>query len=97
MFDVSYKHLDHGGVERFSGHTLEQSERLFAPHPCAVGSVATRRVVKICDRDDARDQRYSLALESFGIARAVPLLMMMTDYLLDRVRESDAADDACAH
>src|SRR5947209_16424708 len=94
--DVLGERLDDRRVESLARHASQERQRVVAAHAGAVGPVAARRVVEVNDRDDARHERYLFALESGGVARAVPALVVVAGDLLDRVREADAAYDVAA-
>ena len=52
---------------------------------------------KIDHRDDARDEWNPFAFEAFGIATAVPLLVVITHDVFNRVREVDAFENVATH
>ncbi len=64
---------------------LQQRQRLFALHAFAIRPIATRCVIKVDDRNDSRDQRNRFAFETFRITAAVPLFMVITNDVFDRI------------
>src|SRR4051812_32556548 len=83
--DLGRQRLDRVRIELPSRRLLELGERSLDGQLLAVGAVARERVEGLRDEDDPRPHRDVVAVETVGIAHAVPTLVMVQHAICDRI------------
>ncbi len=89
--------LDNVWIEMIAGAAQQKSDGFVARHAATERTVLSDRIETVDDRNDSRRDRNLFAFQSVGIAKSVPLLVMMTHDRRDRIREINATENLRAH
>ena len=93
FLDVRNKSFDDPWVKSTTRHASEQGQRIFALHSFPIRPVTAGRIVKVHDRDDSRHEGNGFTLQTLRITTAIPFFMVVTDDVLDGVREVNSPQD----
>ena len=80
-------------IERSTRHFLQQPQRVFPLHSLPIGTIAPRGIVKINHRNYAGDEWDPLCAQAFGISAAIPLFVVKSYDVFDRIRKIYSLQD----
>ena len=91
------EHVDDQRVVHRAAPLVKDRERVLVGHAPAVRAIRGQRVEAVDDREDARADGDVGAADAIGIARAVPVLVVMPDDRHDGIRKIDRREDLRAN